>query len=95
MLCTSGELMSSCNGWYGWSVTEFLAPGTRSSERSEPPNIFVTGVSIVMSPEDLVTEAFCFGPTSSQPLAVEVADFSLVGEIGSCSEGDVGRVSRT
>jgi hypothetical protein len=49
-----------------------------------------------MSPEDLVTEAFCFGPTSSQPLtAAGVADFSLAKEIGGCSDCDVGRVNIT
>jgi hypothetical protein len=49
-------------------VTESLRPGTRSTERRVPPNIFVIGESSRV-PEDLVIAAFCFGPTSNHPFA--------------------------
>jgi hypothetical protein len=61
--------MSSCKGWYGSIVTEFLRPGTRSSDRKVPPKIFVIGDSSKMVPEDRVIAALCLGPTSSQPFA--------------------------
>ena len=68
-------------------VTEFLSPGTLSSDLSLPPKIFVMGESDISIPDDLVIDAFCFGPTSSQPPSTDVVD-SLVGEvISEASEG--------
>jgi len=67
ILLTSGDPMSNWSGWYGSSVTEFLLPGTRNSERSFPPKIFVIGDSNAICPEDLVTAGLCLWPTSSHP----------------------------
>ncbi len=55
-------------------------PGTRSSERSLPPKIFVMGDSVVMAPEERVIAAFCLRPTSSHSsaFAADGADASLM-----------------
>ncbi len=68
-------------------VTEFLSPGTRSSDLRLPPNIFVTRDDN-LAPEDRVTAARCLGPTSIHPLVASSATgparlaASLVGEEG-------------
>src|SRR5271170_3254091 len=62
--------MSSAKAWYGFSVPEILLPDTFHSERSLPPNIFVTGDSVKTVPEERVIDGFCLWPTSIHPPSV-------------------------
>ena len=68
-------------------MTESFRPGTRNSERKLPPKILLSGELVVIVPEDRVTAAFCFGPTSSHPFSLVELEparlaVSLTGEAG-------------